>query len=105
MNFDATDAGLFAGSTGAVWRNDVAWTLNAGKTDWFGSLQAYGALDAGAVRIDDSDRARPLVGSAIGFRTVGGTISMDIGYQEVLRMPNDATPPDGIFVASLSARF
>lgn len=105
LDFDATDAGLFAGSTGAVWRNDVAWTLNAARTDWFGSLQVYAALDAGAVRVDDSDRAHPLVGSALGIRTVGGTVSFDAGYQEVLRMPNDATPPDGIFVASLSARF
>ncbi|MEJ6405103.1 ShlB/FhaC/HecB family hemolysin secretion/activation protein [Yoonia sp. 2307UL14-13] len=105
LDFDGDEAGLFAGSTGAVWRNDVAWTLNAGRTDWFGSFQTYAALDAGAVEVDGSDRARPLIGSAIGLRTVGGTVSFDVGYQEVLRMPNDATPPDGIFVASLSARF
>lgn len=105
LNYDATDAGLFAGSTGAVWRNDLALSLNAGKTDWFGSLQTYGAFDAGAVSADDGDRARPLVGAAVGFRTVGGRVSLDLNYQEVLRMPNDAPPPDGIFVASVSARF
>lgn len=105
LDFDGDDAGLFAGSTGAVWRNDFAWTLNAGRTDWFGSLQPYAAFDAGAVEVDGDDDVSPLVGAAIGFRTVGGRISMDFGYQQVLRMPNDATPPDGIFVASLSARF
>ncbi|MCK0097433.1 ShlB/FhaC/HecB family hemolysin secretion/activation protein [Yoonia sp. F2084L] len=105
LDFDATDAGLFAGNAGAVWRNDVAWTPQVGATKLFGSLQTYAALDAGAVRVDNSDRARPLVGSAVGLRTVGGTVSIDLGYQEVLRMPNDDAPPDGIFIASLSARF
>ncbi|EBA11187.1 putative hemolysin activator protein [Roseobacter sp. CCS2] len=105
LDFDATDAGLFAGNAGAVWRNDFAWTSKAGATKLFGSLQTYAALDAGTLRVDDSDQARPLVGSAVGVRTVGGTVSVDVGYQEVLRMPNDTSPPDGIFIASLSARF
>ncbi len=105
LDYDATDSGLFAGGTGAIWRNDVAWTPKFGATKLFGNLQAYAALDAGAVKVDDSSRARPLVGSALGVRTMGGTVSADVSYQEVLRMPNDAAPPDGIFVASLSVRF
>ena len=67
--------------------------------------QVYGGLDAGVVEVDDSDQAKPLVGSAVGLRTVGSTVAIDLAWQQVLTMPNGATPPDGIALLSISTHF
>ena len=103
--YDSVDAGLFGGDSGAIWRNDLSWSTKMPLPALFGTLQVYGGLDAGVVDIDGSDRAKPLVGSTIGLRTVGSTIAVDLAWQQVLAMPNGAPPPDGIALLSISASF
>ncbi|WP_296428359.1 ShlB/FhaC/HecB family hemolysin secretion/activation protein [Yoonia sp.] len=104
-DYETSDAGLFSGDTGLIWRNDVSWTTPMPLPTLIGALQVYGGLDAGVVEVDDSDQAKPLVGGAVGLRTVGSTVAIDLAWQQVLTMPNGATPPDGIALLSISTNF
>ena len=98
------DSSTVFGNSGLVWRNDLGWTLPLNLPNWLGSVQLYGAIDAGAIYTDNSF-APPFIGSAVGLRTVGGNLSIDVGYQQLLRMPNGAEPPDGILLVSVSAKY
>lgn len=111
---DPVNVGLFTGNTGVVWRNDVTWSpkLELGLPEALGRIQLFGALDAGVVDFDRSGARKTLSGTAIGIRTVGGAFSFDLSWQRLLDIDEETTSaqspvldPDGIFIASLSARF
>jgi hemolysin activation/secretion protein len=102
---DGIDGGVFSDSSGALWRNEASWAAKIDLPDALGRLQVYGGLDAGIVDLSTQDFSPTLIGSAVGVRMVGGTYSADFAWHQLLRGPRGAAPPDGIFVASLSARF
>ncbi|WP_341368895.1 ShlB/FhaC/HecB family hemolysin secretion/activation protein [Yoonia sp. BS5-3] len=110
------DIGIFRGSSGAYWRNDLIWVPELSLPADLGALQIYAGLDAGIVDVADSDFSPTLVGSAVGMRLTGGTYTADFSWQQLLSGPENfddpASPlagvfelPDGLFVASLSMRF
>ncbi len=116
---DATakrDIGFFRGDSGAYWRNDLIWSPDIDLPEVFGGLQAYAGLDVGIADVAGSDFSPTLVGSAVGLRLSGGRVSADFSWQQLLRGPENFDDPnspadgefvlpDGIFVASISARF
>lgn len=108
------NVGLFTGDTGLVWRNDMSWTTRVPLPRLFGSLQTYAGLDAGIVDFDDDGAAKAVSGTAIGLRTVGSTVSVDLAWQRLLDIYEETDPgdpfspvldPEGIFLLSVSASF
>ena len=104
ISSDDPNSSVVSGNSGLVWRNELSWTPPLNLPNWMGQIQLYGAIDAGAIYAD-ADFAPPFVGSAVGLRTVGGNLSFDVGYQQLLRLPNGAEPPDGILLVSISANY
>ncbi len=105
LTFDPADSALFTGNTGIVWRNELVWAPPLTLPSVMGQMQLYGALDAGSMYAESAGFGAPLLGSAIGVRTSGGNIVFDIAYQQILRMPNGAEPPEGIWLVSVSAKY
>ncbi|MEL6837868.1 MAG: ShlB/FhaC/HecB family hemolysin secretion/activation protein [Pseudomonadota bacterium] len=97
--------GNFTGNSGAYLRNDLIWGPDVELPDDFGRIQAYAGLDFGISDLPETDFSPTLIGSAIGLRLAGGNFSADFSWQQLLRGPDDVTLPDGIFAASISARF
>jgi hemolysin activation/secretion protein len=102
-----TKAQLLAGSSGALWRNEVQWTIPAELPATLGSLQLYGGLDLGWVAGQDAIGAAggTASGAVIGLRTLGGPLSLDISYAEVLSAPAGITTGDGTVLVSAAFRF
>ncbi|MEO0918266.1 MAG: ShlB/FhaC/HecB family hemolysin secretion/activation protein, partial [Pseudomonadota bacterium] len=97
--------GTFSGNSGAYLRNDLIWEPDVPLPPSLGRIQAYAGVDFGISDIPARDYSPTLVGSALGMRLVGGTYSADFSWQQLLRGPEDVTLPDGIFAASIFARF
>ncbi|WP_322892218.1 MULTISPECIES: ShlB/FhaC/HecB family hemolysin secretion/activation protein [unclassified Yoonia] len=106
--------GLFTGNTGLVWRNDVSWSPNVTLPATFGALQTYAGLDAGIVDFDRDGASKALTGAAIGVRTTGGTVSVDLAWHRLLSIYEETDPgptlspvldPKGVILLSVTATF
>ena len=98
---------VVAGNSGVLWRNELSWSPNITLPTTFGKIQLYGALDLGYIHrdVDLGIAGGGALGSAVGVRTIGGMISADIAWHQVLLVPNGVSAPDGILLLSVSARY
>lgn len=102
-----TNKSIVAGNSGILWRNELAWSPEITLPESFGIIQLYGAVDLGYIHPEVANNVTggEAIGSAVGVRTLGGTVSFDLGWHQVLRVPNGGAPPAGILFASVSAHF
>ncbi|MEZ5726027.1 MAG: ShlB/FhaC/HecB family hemolysin secretion/activation protein [Paracoccaceae bacterium] len=93
---------LAQGSSGIFWRNEL-WYYFSGATsdtmlsEWFGQPVVYAGLDAGRV-FSQSDLdvfAGTAVGAVAGLRLVGGRLSLDLGYADMVSVSDGLQKPDG----------
>jgi hemolysin activation/secretion protein len=113
IGYDSKSLGLYTGNTGLVWRNDISWSPNITLPRNFGALQTYAGLDAGIIDFDRSGESKALTGAAVGVRSVGGTVSVDLSWQRLLSIYEETTvlgqtpalDPDGVFLLSIYTNF
>jgi hemolysin activation/secretion protein len=102
-----TKTQLLAGSSGALWRNEVLWTIPVEPPVTLGKLQLYGGLDIGWVAEQDTIGVAggTASGAVVGLRTLGGPLSLDISYSEVLSAPAGVATEDGTLLVSTTFRY
>lgn len=102
-----TNKSIVAGNSGILWRNELAWSPEITWPAIYGRLQLYGAVDLGYIRPEAANGVTggEAIGSAIGIRTLGGTVSFDLGWHQVLRTPGGGALSAGILFASVSTQF
>lgn len=98
---------LLSGSSGLLWRNELAWHLPEGAALPKANVQLYGAFDVGHVfkQFDGEIDGGTLSSATIGLRLGRAPISLDVSYSKILSSPASVTPPGGVLLASLSMQF
>lgn len=98
---------LLAGSSGTLWRNELQWVAPVKLPRIFGALQVYGGLDLGWVAGQSSLGVvgGHASGAVLGLRTLGGPLSLDVSYAEVVSTPSGSAPDDGTLLVSAIWRF
>ncbi|MGX7950828.1 ShlB/FhaC/HecB family hemolysin secretion/activation protein [Oleidesulfovibrio alaskensis] len=101
-----------SGDTGGYIRNELALILPAGAQgslpgNLLGNVQLYAGYDAGFIKEDQYDpyERGTVQGAALGIRTFGGTVMLDIMAAKPLDSPDYVQRDDWDFYASLKVTF
>ena len=98
---------LIVGSSGVVLRNELRWDAPMEASPVYGQLQLYGGVDLGwiagqtAIGVNEGG----VSGAVVGLRSLGGPLSLDLSYAEILSTPNGISRPDGVVLVSASWQF
>lgn len=98
---------LLSGSSGVLWRNELAWHLPKSAVRPKASIQLYSAIDVGHIfaQFDGGVEGGTLSGATVGFRVGRAPINFDFSYSKILSSPASVSAPSGVFLASLSTQF
>lgn len=101
------------GDIGGYVRNELALTMpdvrakSPAVADWIGTMQLYAGYDAGFIRRDpkEAEEQGSLQGAALGLRTSGGRLLMDVSVSRPLDAPAFLNKRELEFYSSIQYAF
>jgi len=94
---------LARGSSGILWRNELALPLNNQAHPIFGRFKAYWGVDVGSVtpQSDLQVVGGAALGHAIGLSATDGQMDFDFSYQRILKTSSHLQKPDAEWMISI----